>query len=207
MVKTPVRIGVTGAHSTGKTVLLRRIEMELRAQGVTVARTGRLGRCAADIGLPKMDQHTAQSTEWIMAQGIADEIAAFAPGADVVLADRAVIDALAYFHAALEFRSEPVDPGESERLRMLAGTQYGKYDLLLATVLDPAAPLEERQHTYDPRYRALVDRHVHRLLAEDNIEHVRVLHDPHEEGRVVRQAVAAALPVRDGRPETSRAGA
>lgn len=98
MVKTPVRIGVTGAHSTGKTVLLRRIEMELRAEGVRVARTGRLGRRAADIGLPKMHAHTALSTEWIMTQGIADEIAAAAQGADVVMADRAVIDALAYWH-------------------------------------------------------------------------------------------------------------
>lgn len=98
MVKTPVRIGVTGAHSTGKTVLLRRIERELRAEGVRVARTGRLGRRAADIGLPKMHEHTALSTEWIMTQGIADEIAAAAQGADVVMADRAVIDALAYWH-------------------------------------------------------------------------------------------------------------
>ncbi|NUS17028.1 MAG: hypothetical protein HOY69_37475 [Streptomyces sp.] len=54
MVNTPVRIGITGAHSTGKTQLMRRIEMELRALGVTVARTGRLGRRAAEIGLPKM---------------------------------------------------------------------------------------------------------------------------------------------------------
>jgi molybdopterin-guanine dinucleotide biosynthesis protein len=40
VVKTPICIGVTGAHSTGNTVLLRRIEMELRAQGVTVGSPG-----------------------------------------------------------------------------------------------------------------------------------------------------------------------
>jgi nicotinamide riboside kinase len=192
VVKTPVRIGVTGAHSTGKTLLLRRIEMELRAQGVAVARTGRLGRRAADLGLPKMDKHTAQSTEWIIAQGIADEIAA-AQGAAVVLVDRAVVDALAYYQAALEFRGEAADPAEDERLRLLAGTQHAKYNLLLATVLDPTAPVEARRHAYDPRYRVLVDQHVHRLLAEDNIEHVKVTHDAQAEGRAVGQAVAAAL--------------
>jgi nicotinamide riboside kinase len=192
VVKTPVRIGITGAHSTGKTVLLRRIEMELRAEGVRVARTGRLGRRAADIGLPKMHEHTAQSTEWIIAQGIADEITA-AQGADVILADRAVIDALAHWHAALEYRGEPIDPGEDERLRLLTATQHSKYNLLLATVLDPSVPAEPKRHAYDPRYREFVDRHVHQLLAEEGIEHVRVLHDAHDEGRAVQQAVAAAL--------------
>lgn len=87
MVNTPVRIGVTGTHSTGKTVMLQRIEMELRAQGIAVARTGHLAKRAAAIGLPKMQNHTTASTEWIIAQGIADEIAA---GQDVhvLLCDR-----------------------------------------------------------------------------------------------------------------------
>ena len=192
MVNTPIRIGVTGAHSTGKTLLLRRIERELRAHGARVARTGRLGRRAADIGLPKMDQHTAQSTEWIIAQGIADEIAAAAHGATVVLADRAMVDALAYYHAALEFRGETAHPTDDERLRLLAAMQYPKYDLLLATVLDDSAPVEQR-HAYDPRYRALVDRHVHALLAEEHIEHLRVTRDAHDEGRAVQQAVRLAL--------------
>ena len=192
MVTNPIRIGITGAHSTGKTTLLRRIEMELRAEGIRVARTGRLGKRAAGLGLPKMERHTAASTEWIIAQGIADEIAA-AQTADVVLADRAVIDALAYWHAALEFRGETIDPGDEERLRLLAATQHAKYDLLLATVLDPAAPVLERQHPYDPRYRELVDRRVHGLLVEDDIDHMRVTHDPHDEGQAVKTAARLAL--------------
>jgi nicotinamide riboside kinase len=191
VVKTPVRVGVTGAHSTGKTLLLRRIEMELRAQGVTVARTGHLGRRAADAGLPKMHEHTAQSTEWIMAQGFADEIAA-AQHADVVLADRAVIDALAYYYAALEFRGEAIDLDDEERLCLLAGVQHGKYNLLLATVLDPAAPVEEKGHAYDPRYRLLVDQHVHRLLDEEAVEHMKITRGAHDEGSAVDRAVAIA---------------
>jgi len=192
VVNTPIRIGITGAHSTGKTILLRRIEMELRAEGIRVARTGRLGRRAASLGLPKMHEHTSASTEWIMAQGIADEIAA-AQSADIVLADRAVIDALAYWYAAAEFRGDTVAPGDDERLRLLAATQNGKYDMLLATVLDPSAAVEPKQHAYDPRYRELVDRHVHNLLAEDDIDHQRVTHSPHDEGRAVKAAVQLAL--------------
>ncbi|WP_245791784.1 AAA family ATPase [Actinacidiphila rubida] len=184
-----MRIGITGAHGTGKTILLRRIEMELRAEGIRVARTGWVSKRAASLGLPKMEQHTAASTEWVIAQSVADEIGA-AQSADVVLADRAVIDAVACWHAAVEFRGEIVDRGEDERIRLLAATQHAKYDLLLATVLDPVEP---QRHPYDQRYRELVDRHIHGLLAEDDIEHWRVTRDGHDQDRAVRTAVRLAL--------------
>ncbi|SFF75345.1 AAA domain-containing protein [Actinacidiphila alni] len=191
MVNTPVRIGVTGTHSTGKTVLLRRVEMELRAQGVTVARTGGLAKRAAALGLPKMEHHTAASTEWIMAQTIADEIRLAAAGARVILADRAVIDALAYYTAALEYRDEPSDTADVKRLTLLAA-QAAKYDLLLATVPDPAVP-PVAGHGYDARYRALVDTHVHRHLADTGTRHVRVPGTPHRQDAAIRVAVRLAL--------------
>ncbi|MGW1496849.1 AAA family ATPase [Streptomyces sp. NPDC002402] len=191
MVK-PIHIGVLGTHSTGKTTLLKRIEMELRGHGVTVARTGRLGKRAAGIGLPKMQHHTAPSTEWIITQGAADEIAAAAQGAQVVLADRASLDALAYFHAALEYRGEHSHRLERERLRLLASTQLPKYDLLFATVLDPDIPVDE-SHDYDARYRLLVDRHAHGLLADDDIPHQRVTSDPDSQQHAIESALQLCL--------------
>ncbi|MFC9604510.1 AAA family ATPase [Streptomyces niveus] len=192
----PIRIGVMGTHSTGKTTLLKRIEMELRGHGIPVARTGRLGKRAAIAGLPKMQRHTAASTEWVIAQGIADEIAAAArplpEPIQVVLADRAAWDALAYFHAAQEWRQETPDPLERERLRLLAYTQASMYDLLLATVLDDALPVENK-HDYDSRYRALVDHHTHALLAEDEIAHQRVTSDPGSQTHAVELALQLCL--------------
>ncbi|MFH9677671.1 AAA family ATPase [Streptomyces sp. NPDC017405] len=188
----PVRIGILGAHSTGKTLLLRRIEMELRSHGLTVARTGRLGKRAAAAGLPKMDRHTAESTEWIIAQGVADEIAARASGAEAVLVDRASYDALAYWHAALEYRAERAPRRECDRLLTLASTQLPKYKLLFATVLDENVPLD-RGHAYDPGYRRLVDRHVHHLLQGENIPHQRVTSDPDSQDHAVHVAVQLCL--------------
>ncbi|WP_405678471.1 AAA family ATPase [Streptomyces sp. NBC_01511] len=192
----PIRIGVMGTHSTGKTTLLKRIEMELRAHGIPVARTGRLGKRAALAGLPKMQYHTAASTEWIITQGIADEIAAAArPTPEpihVVLADRAAWDALAYFHAAQEWRQETPDPLERERLRLLASTQVLKYHLLLATVLDHGLPVESR-HDYDARYRALVDHHTHALLAENEIPHQRVTSAPNNQTDAVEYVLQLCL--------------
>ncbi|MFI6081552.1 AAA family ATPase [Streptomyces sp. NPDC051217] len=192
----PIRIGIMGTHSTGKTTLLKRIEMELRAHGIPVARTGRLGKRAALTGLPKMQHHTATSTEWIITQGIADEIAATArPNPEpiqVVLADRAAWDALAYFHAAQHWRQATPDPLECERLRLLASTQAQKYHLLLATVLDQALPVESK-HDYDARYRALVDHHTHVLLAKDKIPHQPVTSDPNSQTRAVERALQLCL--------------
>lgn len=189
----PICIGVLGTHSTGKTTLLKRIEMELRGHGVTVARTGRLAKRAAGIGLPKMTQHTGASTEWIITQGIADEIAAAtAVGAEVVLADRASLDALAYLYAALEYRGERCDRLESERLRLLVSTQLPKYDLLLATVLDESVPVDE-SHDYDARYRLLVNQHVHSLLADDAIPRHRVTSDRNSQTRAVERALELCL--------------
>jgi hypothetical protein len=50
------------------------------------------------------------------------------------------------------------------------------YDLLLATVRDPSAPVDQ-SHDYDPRSCALVDSHVHTLLADEMLDHVIVTSD------------------------------
>ncbi|MEU5335572.1 AAA family ATPase [Streptomyces asoensis] len=192
MTTQPLRIAVLGTHSTGKTTLLKRIEMELRGHGLTVARTGQLGKRAAAAGLPKMHHHTALSTEWILAQGILDETSAVAQGAEVVLIDRAALDAIAYFEAAMAFRSETPTRLERERLLTLASTQLPKYGLLFATVLDESVPVNTR-HDYDAAFRRLVDDRMHRLLANDAIPHQRMTSDPDSQAHAVEVAVQRCL--------------
>ncbi|MBB4951226.1 hypothetical protein F4556_006761 [Kitasatospora gansuensis] len=165
---TPVTIGLAGTHRTGKTTIARRIEMELRALGLTVTRTSGLARRAAELGFPKMLQHTATSTEWIIAAGAADALAA-GLNADVVLVDRTPHDALAYLLAALERRGEEIGDDEAAMLSALADLHTRHHTLLIATVLDPDLPLGEHPRK-DPAYldrdfRAGVDRHLHDLLA------------------------------------------
>ncbi|MFJ5779302.1 AAA family ATPase [Streptomyces sp. NPDC093094] len=188
----PFRIAVLGTHATGKTTLLKRIEMELRGHGLTVARTGRLGKRAAAAGLPKMQHHTARSTEWIIAQGILDETHAAAQGPEVVLIDRAAHDAIAYYDAAMAFRAQTPPRLERERLLILASTQLPKYDLLLATVLDESVPVDT-SHDYDAAFRRLVDNCVHRLLAGEVITHQRVTSDPDSQAHAVDVAIRRCL--------------
>ncbi|MBG0831573.1 hypothetical protein HS041_27955 [Planomonospora sp. ID67723] len=71
MVTTPVHLGIAGTHGTATTTLARRIEMELRAGGLTVARVSGLATRAAALGFAKMTRHTPASTEWIITSGAA----------------------------------------------------------------------------------------------------------------------------------------
>ncbi|AYN30645.1 hypothetical protein DUI70_0142 [Streptomyces albus] len=186
-----IRIGVMGTHSTGKSLLMRHIERELRSLDIPVQRTGLLGRRAALVPLPKMQHHTVDSTRWILATGIADEIGAAARLDDapvrVVLADRACWDALAYFRAALEWRGESVPRPDREALHRLA-LAHAPYDLLFATVLDPDLPVKAK-HGYDARYRALVDHHTHVLLREENVPYVRVTGDDASQALAIQHAL------------------
>ncbi|MDN3061260.1 hypothetical protein PH213_43605 [Streptomyces sp. SRF1] len=65
----PIRIGMLATHSTGKTTLLKRIQIH----GLTVARTGRLAKHAACIGLPKMQHHTAAPDDGIPHQRVTSD--------------------------------------------------------------------------------------------------------------------------------------
>ncbi|MFI5812630.1 hypothetical protein ACIA7S_16860 [Streptomyces sp. NPDC051643] len=194
----PVRIGVVGTYATGKSTLMRRIEMEIRAVGIPALRVGGLAKRAAALGLPKMTGHTTASTEWMITAGVAKELAATVR-AQVVLADCAAPAALAYYTAALEHRGEHASAIALQRLRTLVTALSTPYDLLLATVLDPAEPFtgtregtksQAREHA--PAFRQLVDAHTHKLLAELSLGHVFVANDDISRSDALRIALTMA---------------
>lgn len=192
--RSPVMIGLAGTHHTGKTTLARRVEMELRAVGLTVTRTGGLARRAAELGFPKMQRHTAASTEWIIAAGAAAALEA-GQEADVVLVDRTPHDALAYYVAAQHHRGEQPDDDEVQLLADLAGLHTRHHTLLLATVLDLSIPMGEhprKEPAYlDHDYRVGVDLRLHDLLAERMIHHLPIPSTAHD--AAVQAAVTAAM--------------
>jgi hypothetical protein len=176
-VVTPPRVYIAGTHATGKTTLARRIEMELRAGGLIVARTGGLATRAAAAGFPKMTRHTAQSTEWIITAGAAARLEA-ERSADVVIVDGTPYDALAYYRAALQHRCERPESATAARLTDLARLHTSLPTCFLATVLDPAQPLDQEPAKdadwANAAFRAAVHQHLHQLLAEHDLPHLRV---------------------------------
>ena len=179
---TPLRLCIAGTHSSGKTTLARRIEMELRATGITVARTGGFAKRAAELGFPKMTRHTAQSTAWIINATSAAALEAEL-SADVVIVDRTPYDALAYYLAATQHRGERPDSEALSRLTGLAQLTCPRPAVFLATVLDPALPLAAHPGK-DPdwtnaAFREAVDEQLHRTLNAHTVAHVPVPSDGH----------------------------
>jgi hypothetical protein len=180
-VTAPVYLGVAGTHHSGKTTIARRIEMELRGAGYSVARTSGIAKAAAGLGFPKMTAHTAASTEWIVASTAA---AARAAGlqAEVVLVDRTPLDAIAYYRAALRRRGHDFDPRELRRLTAMATAASDLCLLHLVSVLDPAVPFSaeaEPRHApdyYDPAFRMLVDDELRAVIDVVGLPHALVEH-------------------------------
>ncbi|MFE3761011.1 AAA family ATPase [Streptomyces sp. NPDC059104] len=186
----PVRLAVTGTHSTGKTTLLRRLEMEFRATGHTVARTpASFAQKAAKLGFPKLRQQTPECTEWIIAASAAAAAEATLT-ADIVLIDRSALDPVAYYLAARERAGITPEPETVERLVNLAKAQAATYDMLVATVLDPDIPLGDCRDR-DLDYRAAVDRNIHDLLTGHGIPHQR-MKGPDDEQSVMDTLLAFA---------------
>ncbi|MFJ1753356.1 AAA family ATPase [Kitasatospora sp. NPDC088134] len=173
----PLRIYIAGTHSTGKTTLAKRIEMELRAHGVVVARTGGFAKRAAELGFPKMTRHTADSTAWII-NATANAALEAERTADVVIVDRTPFDALAYYLAAVQHRGERPDPEALSRLTTLAQLASPRRHVFLGTQLDPALPLAEHPGKdpdwTDAAFRTAVDEQLHRSLAAYAIPYIPV---------------------------------
>lgn len=166
----PVSIAVAGTHSTGKSTFLARVAHEARRGGLAVATVADLGEQAQRLGFPILHRHTWASTLWIITQGISNELAAWI-GADVVLVDRPVPDALGYYRAALAYRGERPDATIADYLNDLVRTHAAHaYDLIFHTHLDPARPISQQSQgpdkARDPseHFRTLADHYVARVL-------------------------------------------
>ncbi|MFI9503811.1 AAA family ATPase [Nocardia sp. NPDC052566] len=181
-------IALTGTHSTGKTTWIKRLANELRRNRIDVEMVADLGLQAQQIGLPILSDHTWASTLWIITRGISNEIEAWTK-ADVVLIDRSVPDALAYYEAALEYRGQSADPHRIEHFEDLVANHCFNYDLTLRTVLDPRLPLGvSKARDTDIEFRALANLHVKKVLNRLDIEHDTLPADGHERALVETMA-------------------
>ncbi len=164
MKKLPIKIGVAGTHSTGKSTFLETLSVPLKEKGLRVGLISNIASMASDAGFPILRDHTFESTLWIMAECMKQEAEASLT-CDVVLVDRPVIDALGYLHAALEVSGRSIP---SQRLGILQSITRGHtvdYDMLVITQLDERIPLGEGRDQ-DEEFRTMASKHIS-LLAEE----------------------------------------
>jgi len=185
-----IKIGLAGTHSTGKSSFLARVEHRLAEIGLTTSTVGDLATAAQDCGFPILRDHTAQSTAWIIATGIARELDR-SRDADVLLVDRPVADALGYYYAALEHRAEAVDPEDGRYLLDLVRVHSSTYDVLLRTEIDESIPIDtSKKRDLDARFRQLASSGIETVFSQLDLDH-RVLR-PATESELLEAVVAIA---------------
>ena len=96
MITAPLKIGIGGSHSTGKTTFLTMLRDRLEDMDLSVFQIPSLATAAQDLGFPILTEHTYHSTLWIMAKGLCQEAHATL-SKDILLIDRPIFDALGYF--------------------------------------------------------------------------------------------------------------
>lgn len=140
MISPPIKIGITGTHSTGKTSFFDAIQQDLERLKLTVHRLGNFARDARSLGFPILTEHTFESTLWIMAQCMRLEAEA-SLSSDVILIDRPVMDALGYLRAALRLSGRTISERQLNELTTIVKAHTPDYDLLIRTSLDAGIEL------------------------------------------------------------------
>lgn len=164
-----VIVGVTGTHSTGKSSFCAELRQALEVQGLSIASIPSFGSLAYAQGIPLLTNHTYDSTMWFIDRTLEAQHAAIV-NADVVLVDRPIIDAVAYWNAAVEYRGTTAAAHEIDAVHFLMRDQCPAYAALVATKLDASIPLGPNRDS-DLRFRESVDRHLHLLLADLQMPH------------------------------------
>lgn len=135
-------LGIAGTHSTGKSTFIEAVESQAKARGISVLKISDTATKCQESGFPILENHTFESTLWILVSVIKAELEAEL-NAELVLVDRPVLDALGYLEAALKATGRSISTEERNYLYGLARFHTGRYALLLKTKLDETIPLGE----------------------------------------------------------------
>ncbi|MBB3835877.1 MULTISPECIES: AAA family ATPase [Xanthomonas] len=156
-------IAITGTHSTGKSTFVEFISEIARARGLRVGTVKDNASECARLGFGILKNHTFESTLWIMATVIREEQFE-SLGADLVIVDRPVSDAIGYLEAALSANERSIPTDEMEYLYALAKLHSPRYDLIFKSVLNEQIELGEGRDP-DLLFRKDVDQRISEVLA------------------------------------------
>ena len=164
MITPPIKIGITGTHSTGKTSFFDAVQEALSPSHLRVVRIGDFARRARSIGFPILRDHTFESTLWMMAECLRLEAEASLSN-DVILVDRPVLDALGYLRAALQLTNRTIGQRRLDELTAIAKAHTPDYDLLIKTSLDANILLGEGRDR-DPQLREAAASWIEALISD-----------------------------------------
>src|SRR5690242_8114622 len=101
-----LKIAVSGSHSTGKTSFIKEVISKIRNTDFKITTVSDI---AGSCPLPILRKHTIESTLWIAAKGIEQEIEAEYKF-DLIIVDRPILDCWAYFQSVCKNQYKTDDP-------------------------------------------------------------------------------------------------
>lgn len=150
-------VGIAGTHSTGKSTFIEAIKDQAEKKGISIAQISDTATKCQKKGFPILEDHTFESTLWIIVSIIKAELEAEL-NADLVLVDRPLPDALGYLEAALASQGRSITDEQKKYLFDLVKYHSNRYDLLLKTQLDESIPIgEDRPSNMDFRRNAALE--------------------------------------------------
>jgi hypothetical protein len=106
----------------------------------------------------------------------------------MVFVDRPVMEALAYYRAALKSRNEPIKPDDERCLLGIARSFLGTYQMVIKTVVDPSIAISNnKKRDHDAAFRELADKEIDKLYLELGMHPTRLEMGDH---KVLAQAAA-----------------
>ena len=152
-----LKIAFSGSHSTGKTTLINEIKTKLPIKDF-----GYVSDIASECPLPILREHTIYSTLWITCRNISDEIA-LSHKYTLTLVDRPVLDAWAYYAAALYINSKKTEYDNlynrksNIMLYNIINEWLPSYDYIYQTEINQNIKINpEKNRDTDEEYRTIV---------------------------------------------------
>jgi len=188
VISPPIKIGVTGTHSTGKSTFIEAVRQRL-GPGLRIHRIGDFAVRAKELGFPILRSHNYESTLWIISECMRLEAEASIAN-DVVLIDRPVIDALGYLNAALQLSGRRIGGKRTAELASIVNAHMPEYDLIVMTSLDSTIQIGEGRDQ-DTEFREAAASSI-RTLVSETVPDAEVLTSSNQD-EIVQRVVALVL--------------
>lgn len=156
-----MKIAIIGAHSTGKTTLVQKLQDTLRATDKEVIIVQELVRYCP---FPINEATTIDAQKWIMDNQIAKENEIDHIG-KILITDRATIDNFAYLHRV-------ADTNTAREYENIAFEHGKTYDLIFKTQKLDIRAEDDGVRTIDEDFRTLIDTLIHTFLQKHRVQFI-----------------------------------
>lgn len=173
------KIGVTGTHSTGKSSFIGIISNCLKERNVNFKTVSDLAAKAKTKGFPILQNHTEESTLWLVTYGMSLELELSLKN-DVLIVDRPIIDAIGYFRAAMQITNRSINDKYLHMLLTIASEWICKYAILYKTVLDTSIALGPGRDG-DLEFRILADCKIDETINDLGLKPTLITEQSHKE--------------------------